>query len=90
MTIEDPNEILSAEQIAHLLAKNTAEQIGQIVLALLYVVAQLKSQPNFDVEAFNRKMVEGANTKMDSKDAILRTILLVAGGRDAEDASKDV
>lgn len=85
MSQSDQDEILSPAQVAQLLAENTAEQVGQVTLALLYITSQLRKQPNFDAAAFDARMLEGAHSKTDPKDKLLRTILLAAGGKDIEE-----
>ena len=74
--------MLSPIQVAEVLAKNTAEQVGKLTVALLYIVSALKKQPGFDTESFNENMREGAALKASPEDTFIQTVLLIAAGED--------
>lgn len=87
MPAHDDDEILSPTQVVEILSKNTSEQVGQLTVALLYIVDALKKQPNFNVELFNAKLIEGASSNLDPEESLIRTVLLVAAGKDIEPKS---
>ena len=84
MPAHDEDEMLSPAQVAEMLTKHTGEQVGKLTVALLYIIGALKRQPNFDVNLFNSRLVEGANSMMNPDDKLIRTILLAAAGEDIE------
>jgi 2-phospho-L-lactate guanylyltransferase (CobY/MobA/RfbA family) len=73
-------ESLSKTQLSELLANQSIEQLGKLVVALVQIVGALKSQPNFDYVSFNNKLMAAAESKTDPKDTLTKTVLLLAAG----------
>ena len=82
MSPDSTKETLSIAEVAELVVTSTGEKLAQVTVALLCIVKTLKQQPNFDVDAFNAKIVESARMTAEPEESMLRAILLSAADQD--------